>query len=154
MARRVIGIDPGKSGGIAVMNAEDHSIEAVYKMPQTPVDAVELLSQYSQDSTAYLEQVLTRPGQQGMFEFGRNYGMLETALSALGISHVKVTPQKWEKEFQLHKPKTADHSRAKSEHKRILKAKAQELFPRLKITLATADALLLAEWGYRQERSR
>lgn len=154
MKKLALGIDPGKHGSIAVMDMADHKIIDVFKMPQTPVDMIELLSAYNpEECVAYLEQVNEQPGQKGMFEYGRNYGMIETSLSALKIPHYKVTPQKWQKPFQLKKPTTSDKSKAYRERKAILKAKAQEIFPHIKVTLDTSDGLLLAEYAYSQERN-
>lgn len=154
MKKFAIGIDPGKHGCIAVMDMADHKITDVFKMPQTPADTIDLLSGLNPDeSVAYLEQVNEQPGQRGMFEYGRNYGMIETALSALKISHYKVTPQKWQKPFQLRKPTTTDKAKAYRERKAILKAKAQEIFPNIKVTLDTSDGLLLAEYAYSQEKA-
>lgn len=153
MNNYVIGIDPGKNGGIALMNTATHKIEGVFKIPDTPADLLELLQGFPRDGcVAYLEQVHEQPGQRGMFEFGRNYGMIETSLTASKISHYKVTPQKWQKGFQLRKPETTDKTKAYSQRKAILKAKAQEIFPEFKVTLGNADALLLAEYAYQQEK--
>lgn len=150
----VIGIDPGKHGGIAVMNTSTHLIADVFKMPDTPIDLLDLLQSLPlADCVAYLEQVHEKPKQSGMFEFGRNFGMIETALAALQISHYKVTPQKWQKPFQLKKPTTTDAAKAYRERKAILKAKAQEIFPAFKVTLDNADALLLSEYAYQQEKT-
>lgn len=153
MKKLAIGIDPGKHGCIALMNVETHTIEAVHKMPQTPTDFISTLSSYvANECVVYLEQVNEQPSQRGMFEYGRNYGMIETSLAALKIPHYKVTPQKWQKMFQLKKPTTTDKAKAYRERKAILKAKAQEIFPNIKVTLETADGLLLAEYAYTQEK--
>lgn len=153
MKKQVIGIDPGKHGCIAVLDMESHGIVGIHKMPQTPADAITLFQTLSADADiAYLEQVAEMPGQRGMFEFGRNYGMIETALSAVGISHYKIKPQLWQKAFHLAKPSTADKAKAYRERKNILKAKAQEIFPQVKVTLETADGLLIAEYAYQHER--
>lgn len=154
MKKIAIGIDPGKHGSVAVMDMVEHKIQNVFTMPQTPTDMLALLSAFNpEDCVAYLEQVNEMPGQKGMFEFGRNYGMIETSLAALKISHYKVTSQKWQKRFQLKKPTTTDKSKAYRERKAILKAKAQEIFPQLKITLDTSDGLLIAEYAYSQEKN-
>ena len=62
-----------------------------------------------------------------------------------------VTPQKWIKMYQLGK--SSDYE--KSEWKRRLKAKAQDLFPtsaRKSLFLrVTCDALLISLYGLRQE---
>lgn len=146
--KRYIGIDPGQHGGIAVLLADGTVVE-VCKMPSTPRDLYDFLSQYSKDSFCVLERVGGMPGNGGsaMFNFGKGYGHLQMALVALGIPTEDVTPNKWEKTYQLG----TCGKFTKTEWKNRLKAKAQQLFPQLgkKITLATCDALLIAEYGRR-----
>ena len=60
---------------------------------------------------------------------------------------MKVTPQKWQKEFSNSLGKSRDYD--KREWKNRLKGLAQQMFPAEKVTLKTADALLLAEYGRR-----
>lgn len=146
--KKYIGIDPGAHGGIAVLS-DDGSVVEVAKMPTTPMDLLDFLSKYKDDSYCILERVGGLPGQGGsaMFNFGKGYGHLQMALLALGIPTNDVTPNKWEKSFQLG----SSGKYGKTEWKNRLKAKAQQLFPSLgrKITLATCDALLIAEYGRR-----
>ena len=144
-----IGIDPGLSGGIAILN-QDGSVKEVVAMPDTPRDIYEFLLSYKEDSRCVLEDVgHGMPGQssKATATFARHNGHLEMALLALGIPTEKVTPQKWIKVYQLKKKKEQD----KNEWKNILKAKAQSLFPQLgkKVTLKTCDALLIAEYARR-----
>ena len=146
--KKYIGIDPGVHGGIAVLSV-DGSVVEVAKMPTTPMDLLDFLSKYKDDSFCILERVGGMPGNGGsaMFNFGKGYGHLQMALLALGIPTNDVTPNKWEKSFQLGSSGTY----GKTEWKNRLKGKAQQLFPSLgrKITLATCDALLIAEYGRR-----
>lgn len=150
----IIGIDPGEHGGIAVLDSA-HKVIEVVKMPETPMDILYFFRKYASygdDVVAYLENVgHGMPGQSSSAtaNFARHNGHLEMALLALGISTVKVTPPKWLKMYQLGK--SSDYE--KSEWKRRLKAKAQELFPNLgkMVTLLTCDALLIALYGVRQE---
>ena len=144
-----IGIDPGLSGGIAILN-QDGSVKEVVAMPDTPRDIYEFLLSYKEDSRCVLEDVgHGMPGQssKATATFARHNGHLEMALLALGIPTEKVTPQKWIKVYQLKKKKEQD----KNEWKNVLKAKAQSLFPQLgkKVTLKTCDALLIAEYARR-----
>ena len=144
-----IGIDPGLSGGIAILN-QDGSVKEVVAMPDTPRDIYEFLFSYREDSRCVLEDVgHGMPGQssKATATFARHNGHLEMALLALGIPTEKVTPQKWIKVYQLKKKKEQD----KNEWKNVLKAKAQSLFPQLgkKVTLKTCDALLIAEYARR-----
>lgn len=155
MGKHIIGIDPGVNGGIAVMD-EAHRVVEVVNMPETPMDILEFFRKYEPSETvAYMEDVgKGMPGQSSSAtaKFARHNGHLEMALLALGIRTFKMTPQKWEKMYQLGK--SSDYS--KSEWKNRLKAKAQELFPDLgkKVTLKTCDALLLAMYGLKQEFGR
>lgn len=147
--KRYIGIDPGKHGGIAVMGADGDVLDVV-KMPGTPQDLLDFLEQYKDDSFCTLERVGGMPGNGGsaMFNFGKGYGHLQMALLALHIPTEDVTPNKWEKTYQLG----SSGKYTKTEWKNRLKAKAQQMFPHLgkKITLATCDALLICEYGRRQ----
>lgn len=142
-----IGIDPGKNGGIAVLD-ENIRIVALSKMPDTPQDLLCFLSEIKFDKCmCMLERVGGMPGNGGnaMFNFGKGYGHLEMALLAHNITTETVTPNKWEKFFQLG----SSGKYSKTEWKNKLKAKAQQLFPSLgkKITLATCDALLIAYYA-------
>lgn len=146
----IIGIDPGAKGAIAIV-WEDGSLHEVVNMPDTPKDILDYLREYSNTgAVCYLENVGNGiPGQSSSAtaKFARHNGHLEMALLALGIKTVKATPQKWEKTYQLGKSSSME----KAEWKRKLKAKAQELFPNVKVTLVNSDALLIAEYGRRQE---
>jgi len=152
----IIGIDPGANGGIAVLDIDGNVID-VRKMPDTPQDILECLRKYSSstlfsnDGVCYLEKVGTgMPGQssRATATFARHCGHLEMALLALGIKTNDVTPNKWEKSYQLGKSTDAI---SKTVWKNKLKAKAQQLFPKERVTLAICDALLLAEYGRKIE---
>jgi len=147
----IIGIDPGKSGGIAVIaDLVTGPHVDTCKLSGTERDIYDALEPYCQwvlqgvPCKAYIEKVHARPGQgvTSMFTFGRNYGFLRGLLIALGIPFEEVTPQKWQK---------AMGCMSKGD-KNVTKQKAQQLFPDLKITHATADALLIAEYGRRTEK--
>lgn len=148
----VIGIDPGKSGGIAWIQDGKPCVE---KMPDTAKDLWQLVESISQvfcqlyykkiDCKAYIEQVHSSPqmGVVSAFTFGQGFGQLEMALTAAGIPFERVRPQVWQK---------AMGCMTKGD-KNVSKAKAQELFPTMKVTHSTADALLIAEYGRRLKNS-
>lgn len=142
---KYIGIDPGKNGGIAILN-DNGELLIHKKMPATPHDLLTFLNEEKEDAICYLEKVNSRIGNgaKAMFTFGQGYGHLEMALLATNISTTTVTPQKWEKFYQLGT--STNHS--KTEWKNKLKFKAQQLFPLAKnITLSTADAILIAYYA-------
>lgn len=152
MSKFIIGIDPGASGGIAVLN-DTHRVVEVANMPDTPLDILEFLRRYDpSDTVVYLEDVgRGMPGQSSSAtaKFARHNGHLEMALLALQIPAVKVLPSRWERTYGLG----SSSAYGKEEWKRRLKMKAQELFPDLgkKVTLKTCDALLIALYGLQKE---
>jgi len=141
----VIGIDPGTNGGIAVIDEKGNAYAE--KMPDTLQDLYELLNSYSVgydgNCRAYLEQVHSSPqmGVKSAFTFGNGFGHLEMALTACGIPFERVRPQVWQKALGC----------LTKGDKGITKAKAQEMFPNIKVTHAIADSLLIAEFGRRQK---
>lgn len=147
MGKIIIGIDPGANGGIAIVDGAELS---AYNMPATPADLLAFIKQYQDNAICYMEKVGGMPGNGGsaMFNFGKGYGHLEMALIAAGIPTVTVTPAKWQKHFQLG----TGAGKTKTEWKNILKAKSQQLCPRLKVTLKTADAILIALYGVYEEK--
>lgn len=139
----LIGIDPGKGGGIAWWDEDSQAWEAV-KMPDTVGDLVDLLRTLACHDgirTAYVERVHSSPqmGVVSAFTFGRGLGNIEAACQALGIALHWVAPAVWQKEMGCRT----------GGDKNVSKRRAQELFPTLKVTHATADSLLIAEYGRR-----
>lgn len=134
--RIYLGIDPGKSGGIAFI--PERGDPWAEKMPDTERDLFDLLEMQDEwEPFAYIENVSSSP-QQGVvsaFTFGKGYGSLLMALTARGIAYERIAPGVWQKSMKC----------LTKGNKNVSKARAQELFPSLKITHANADALLIAE---------
>jgi crossover junction endodeoxyribonuclease RuvC len=146
----VLGIDPGQSGGLAWISTNtDEALGNVHavKMPETERDTWEWLCEFGAENFAVIEKVHSMPkqGVASVFKFGRSYGFLRGCLIASGIPFEEVTPQAWQKEMGC----------LTRGDKNVSKAKAQQLFPTMKITHAVADALLLAAYAQRlyQQRS-
>ena len=142
-----IGIDPGCNGGIAWITDGKACAE---KMPDTLQDLWELLDNIASVCKyenrcacvkAYIEQVHSSPqmGVKSAFTFGNGFGHLEMALTAAAIPFERVRPQVWQKAIGC----------LTKGNKNITKAKAQELFPGIKVTHAIADSLLIAEYNRR-----
>lgn len=146
-----VGIDPGAKGGIAVIGKR---IVTVHKMPETDTDLWNLLVGIDfhnrEDTATMLERVHSMPSQgvSSVFTFGVGYGKLQMGLCAAGMSYELVQPEAWQKALKIPpRKKAADKkgkAKAKREHKKNLLVRAQRLFPKVKLTLATADALLIA----------
>lgn len=152
MSRVIIGIDPGFSGGVAIL--KEGKIKT-YNLMEEYTDIYDLFLEiketYSQDElTAVLENVGHGiPGQssKATASFARHNGHIEMALYALCIRTVKVTPQKWQKFFSNSIGTTSENKMEKKEWKNKLKGLAAQMFPEAKPTLYTADAILMAYYG-------
>lgn len=137
----VIAIDPGISGGIAVMRGPKISTLSLKKIPDA--DIVSFFQGVDRGAVAYLEKVggFIPKGEDGegqpgsrMFTFGDSYGFLRGVLAALDIRTVLVVPQMWQRGIPGRKGSYAERKRALREH-------ATKLFPDVAISAETADAL-------------
>ena len=143
-----IGIDPGVSGGLAVVS--DSGSVGCSPMPATERDVWDWIMEAisSRRAFAVIERVggfiqgNPTPGS-AMFRFGMSYGGLRMALIGNNVPFDDATPQKWQKAMGVT-PRRKDES--KTAFKNRLKSRAQALFPKIKVTLAVSDALLIAEF--------
>jgi|TARA_Y100000310_G_scaffold199678_1_gene199696 hypothetical protein len=149
--RVIIGIDPGVSGGVAVHYAGREVL--TFPMPPEVDDVRDLFERITHPesvTTAYLEDVPPFAGKlfpgSRMFRLGESCGVIRGVLSALYINTVLVRPQAWQGALGLKKEKGMDQAA----WKRALKEAAQVLYPDIKITLKTADAVLLMHYGLTQ----
>lgn len=152
----VIGIDPGTSGGFAVLSSSGDVVVAQAFANLTERDIWNTLKEYSLNpdvGLAMIEQVGAMPGQgvTSMFTFGQSFGFLRGLLAASAVPYEFVRPQMWQKAFRLPTTKQAGDQRAK---KNAHKARAQELFPSVRVTHGIADAMLIAEYARRELAAR
>lgn len=149
--RTIISIDPGKSGGIAIQH--DRSKIILEPMPETEGDIIALLSEHrlmadteQRERIAVIEEVPTFAGRHlPAHAIAKLYGNYKFIVGALQATHWRIEairPQAWQKTFSLG---TRAGCKSATVWKNKLKAKAQQLYPDLKITLKTADALLMLE---------
>ena len=152
-----IGIDPGKSGGIAMLD-ESGSVLCAIKMPESERDLLDVFcdgfihgaldGQTARPCRAMLERVSSSPqmGRASAFTFGFGYGALTMALTAARIPYDRVVPRKWRQALGCATSSGKMGERNNTEAKNITKRRAQELFPQQTVIHATADSLLLAEY--------
>ena len=159
---KVIGIDPGLDGAVALL--EDGEFKAVHDMPtyvdsagKRVVDArgvAVLLHNYKPDLVV-IEQVGAMPranpktgqkvkmGAQSMFNFGRGFGLVEAGALILQLDIEYVRPAAWQRKCGLINAE-------KDSHRQL----AIRQFPRaadalrLKKHHGRADALLIAGHGH------
>ena len=159
---RIIGIDPGLSGGIAIL--EDKKIKELFDMPVMPdgkknkrqlnsallVKLIKDNIKDLEDTMMIVEQVNAMPGQgvTSMFNFGQTFGAIKGICAALGLPIFFVRPAKWKKHFELINS-SKDASRTK----------AIEMYPSISEQLSKkkdvnkSDALLIARY-YSETRFR
>lgn len=159
-----LGIDPGKAGGIAKINLTKGTIEAL-KMPETLDEIVAVLSSIGSNSFTIIEEEHARPsvrrginpvtnqeeiyqsrGAVATWTFAQHYGELLGILSALHMPHELMKPKFWMKSLGL---RSREKGETQTHWKNFLKERAQQMYPGLRVTLATADALLIAEVCHR-----
>lgn len=151
-----LGIDPGVSGGVAWIDG--HNINA-RKMPDTERDLWDLFSYLhglcTPQSIAYIERLGGMPRDENgrakqspttMFKMGTSYGGLRMAIIGNAIPLEEVAATKWQPMFSLTR---TDKNESQTDKKNRHKAKAQMLFPNMKVTHHISDALLIAEYAHR-----
>lgn len=169
-----IGVDPGLSGGIAVIMPAGVLWTV---MPEDEIGVVRWLLALKDGKLACraaVERVWSfgKQGGQGAFTFGRNYGAVRAALCALsGEVPLDPTPQAWMKALGIplssktpapkdyHSNKAAKKAadkiarEEKGAHKEKLRAEAERRFPGLDLwkcklvtQRAVCDALLVADY--------
>lgn len=140
---KYLAIDPGKSGGIALLSED--SVEA-YKCPPTFKEMAELIKKINSNNSyiCVLEKVHAFPtdARSSAFKFGTNYGVWMGILESNNIEYELVMPRKWQKDFNLPK--------IKKERKQELKTIAKCFYE--KATLYTADAICMAVWRRASEK--
>lgn len=151
----IIGIDPGRNGGISFFS-QTKTVSAV-KMPETRKQTFEFFSSLKQHSERNNEKPLVfiekvnlfnsdkeTPGKDfGIMKLLGNFESLQTCLEILEIPFVLVPSQTWQKELNLKNQKGEE----KKERKKRYAELARAFFPELKVTLQTADALCLLIFG-------
>jgi len=122
----IIGIDPGISGAISVI--ENKKILEVYDTPtmiegkknKRQVNSAQVTNIIKErlnerkDVAVVVEQVNAMPGQgvTSMFNFGQSFGVIKGVCAALSLPIHFVRPTKWKKHFNLIKT-NKDASRTK-----------------------------------------
>lgn len=151
-----IGVDPGQVGGIAsiCVGTRLQIVEAV-PMPATELDVWMVLENVdwkdAQGCKAIIEKVHSFPGQgvSSTFKFGVGYGGLRMALTASRIPFEAISPNRWQRGLGIRPKKKSETTARWKNH---LRGIAQQLFPKVDVTLKTADALLIAEYCRRKDR--
>ena len=147
---KYIGIDPGISGGLAVIDLRGHM--KAYKCPSSS-DDMAVLFQMCIGRTApskvklLMERVWARPTNavRAAFSYGTNYGQWLGIAASHEIKMNTAIPVEWIRWVGCPK------SLKKDVRKRWLKERARELYPKInKLTLATSDAILITHYAQKE----
>lgn len=164
MSQAILAIDPGVSGGIAFLDEEGNAW--VRNMPETDGDFCDFILELKASSKGsiicYLEKVggfmaqRDKDGKQknvaaahNMFTFGNNFGFMRGVLHAMTVPVEMVLPAHWQSTLSI--PKKVK-GMGNTPWKNLLKEEAQRRYPELKVTLNTADALLILSYGKIDQR--
>lgn len=154
----IIGIDPGISGGIALVEKTSDGIflRGVWDMPTTCIAGgkrkvnapmlADIISRFPTTATVISEQVGAMPGQGvvSMFNFGRAAGIIEGVVAGVGLDLELVLPVKWKRVLDLI-----------GKDKNASRALAAEAFPKQANSFSRvkddgrAEAALIALWGHK-----
>lgn len=95
-----IGVDPGKKGGVAVIDGD--GVEVYAWDDQTFVNVMAATMNKGK-CVAAVEKVGAFSGQgvKSMFSFGHSLGYIEGVLSAFGIPYQLIPPVTWKRSFSL-----------------------------------------------------
>jgi hypothetical protein len=158
----IIAIDPGVHGGIAV-GAGPNTV--VHAMPATRGDAITLMQDLYLDAPAsvrgkddvvvFIEKIngyIPMAGAAQMFQFGKLVERMGCIAEQMGLRVIEVPPKTWQKALGLGSKSSVGQEKKgqQTRWKNKLKAEAQRRFPNVKVTLDTADALLILEYARTQ----
>ena len=154
---KIIGIDPGLSGAIAIL--ENKKVLKIFDMPvmsegkknKRQLNSAQLVNivreniNNNEEIAVVVEQVNAMPGQgvTSMFNFGQTFGAIKGVCAAMGLPIFFVRPSKWKKHYELINA-SKDSSRTK----------AIEMYPSLSNQLTKkkdvnkSDAILIARFYY------
>ena len=152
---KIIGIDPGLSGAIAIL--ENNKVLNIFEMPVMSagkknkrqlnsallVNLIKESIENSGEVAVVVEQVNAMPGQgvTSLFNFGQTFGSIQGICAALELPIFFVRPSKWKKNFELI-----------TSTKHSSRTKAIEMYPKLSNQLAKkkdvnkSDAILIARF--------
>ena len=171
----IIGIDPGKSGGIVTLHEDGDIIS--YFIPKLIGTVFDISSFYeylrietgAADTHIFIEEVHSVFGSaaKANFEFGRINGIIEGLVCSCNTSYSKVQPKIWQKEmFEgvpiIKKPGSKAKGRGSFDTKKMALVAFQRLYPETDFNITSkgnpsknvhdglVDAILIAEYGRRK----
>ena len=152
MSEVYIGIDPGMTGAIAILDGDDIK---TYRMPLRKINGKSFLNAWdiytllksNPNANVAIEEVHAMPGNGSvsMFTFGGAYHGILCILEIAGLKFRTVRPQEWQRHFGLARNRKGE---PKIDVKKSIQGVATRLFPSIDTAKRDghADALLMALW--------
>jgi hypothetical protein len=148
----VLGIDPGSTEGYACFLNRDN--QTVYynlqdKWLDTGLAGLLLAIKYTKvkNRDVYLENVHGVPGEKGANNLTENVGLVKGILISACIEPTMVSPQVWQVSLELGGKMKYDDRKKLHQQKATALSNMDSWKP---ISMAKADALLIAHYGRRQ----
>ncbi|TLM63593.1 MAG: Holliday junction endonuclease [Deltaproteobacteria bacterium] len=150
VVKHYLGIDPGKNGGLCVVDSNGTALECT-RMPDGTARIIDWLLHARERypnlvMIAELAQAMPKQGVTSTFRYARHFATFEVAAILLRTPYVEVRPAVWKKAMGLNQKKTDSI------------AACRRLFPTVELIPkgcrtehdGIAEALLIAEWGRRK----
>ncbi len=164
----IIGIDPGRNGGIVGLT--NGKINIIDKMPQQTTDlwgyfidglGIPMIHEWDRKENVhvFIENIHSMPtdGVKSAFSFGYHLGQLDMCLARWDLHTERIVPRVWQEWFGLSRRKSETEPESKYQYKKRILEKAKSLVPRDKekeLDLTTCDAYLIALYGFNQLKKR
>lgn len=142
-AKMFVGVDPGRSGAIAIYKPSGPAGWFSLAKPLVEIDKWIRANGIDQSVPVWIERVGAMPGQgvTSSFSFGQADGSIRGILAANGITPSEVAPLKWQNDLVCRT----------GGDKAVSRAYARKRWPWATFTNRTADAFLLAWYCYLRE---
>lgn len=158
--KRILGVDPGLSGGWALLDGAGKVITLAnfptrtvkkHGKTSTQLDGPQLAFDFdcAKPTHAFVEAVSSRPRQAGQFQFGVNAGIIHGILFAQGIEPILVGSAAWKGMLGIKR----GEDQTKRDMKTQSRVVATKLFPAHAASFArvkddgVAEAALIALYG-------
>lgn len=139
----IIACDPGANGAFAFRDGD--FCVALHNANGYDQIYAHLLGRYPGGVQAYIENIGLHQGDQEKFKslkvLHQHVGRAKLCFELAGIKYTEVNPKKWEYCYGLV---------GRKNKKALAVQIAQTIYPSTLVTLANADALLIADWAHHQ----
>ncbi len=153
MARRIIGIDPGKEGAVALIDRRENTVLVELLSDMTPAKLYVWAMPYIEAHPLVLiEKSQARPGQGvvSMFTYGTGFGRLLGWCETLELPYELVPPQTWTRVMHAGTSGTDPKARSLEAVRRLFPTQCLTVGKGKKPHQGLVDALLIAEFGARR----